>query len=148
MAPTSKKDVLDAYCREIQAEHTLISHRMSWFSTSQSFLFTAFAISGSPNNEWNHLLSFLMPILGIVLTELARRSIWAAIIVQDDLINEQKVLIESLEKECRDSAQSEVLGLWFKTMCYRRRTNVEFHNVATDFPHISTVKSPNFLLAP
>ena len=39
--------VLETMRAEIQAEHTLISHRMGWYVTAQSFLMGAYAIAGS-----------------------------------------------------------------------------------------------------
>jgi hypothetical protein len=87
----TEETVLEAYHREIQAEHALISHRMSWYAASQSFLFTAFAIAGGAN-DWKWFFMLGMPALGIALSELARRSIWAAISVQTDLIAAQKTV--------------------------------------------------------
>jgi hypothetical protein len=121
--------VLEAYGREIQAEHTLLSHRMTWYVTSQSFLFSAYAVSGSHGNAWGSVFMIGIPVLGILLSELARRSIWAAIEAQYDLIRNQKALLGTpgLELSAKERA---VLKLLAKTTCEGRESKYSFHDAA------------------
>jgi hypothetical protein len=63
--------------REIHFEHAQIATRMSWYVTSQSFLFAAFAISGSAGHRFCWL-SRLMPWLGIFTSLLIGLALLAA----------------------------------------------------------------------
>jgi hypothetical protein len=103
---------------------------MSWYAASQSFLFTAFAIAGGENDlKWFFVLG--MPALGIALSELARRSIWAAISVQTDLIAAQKVLIEKMEVDRNDKPEElRVFREYMKTTCCGRPTKYKHHDRA------------------
>jgi hypothetical protein len=97
-------DVLKAYSSEIQAEHVLISHRMSWYATSQAFLFAAYAAGGRGNDlKWVLLIG--MPVVGICLSILAFKSIMAAITVQNDLIDNQTQFIASMKQKLNSRLQ-------------------------------------------
>ena len=69
-----------AYLREeLRFEHTLLGGRMTYYMTSQSFLFTAAAIARSMN--WHGFYWFsgaLLPIVGIVASAVLLESIHAA----------------------------------------------------------------------
>lgn len=124
----TEENVLDAFGQEIQAEHTLISHRMSWYATSQSFLFSAFAIVGGNGNAWTGFLLFGLPVLGLILSVLARRGIGAAITVQNDLIGEQENLVKKLESDWKEQPEKlAILALRAKMTCYGRRSRYELH---------------------
>jgi hypothetical protein len=52
---------------EIHREHGLLSNRMNWYVTSQSFLIAAFAVGGNSGYTL-HSLSQLIPFIGIAVT--------------------------------------------------------------------------------
>ena len=68
----------------IHKEYTLVSDRMSWMVTSESFIFTAFivaAVNYSNGSSIKLLVGsflILMPLLGIFLAAIVRRAINAA----------------------------------------------------------------------
>src|SRR5579862_9359910 len=75
---------------QIQHEDTLITQRLNWFLTSQSFLFTAFAIVfngiAPVGSEGIRLLLLRMiPILAIAAGALIFLSIIAGMMVMNDL---------------------------------------------------------------
>jgi hypothetical protein len=75
---------------QIQHEDTLITQRLNWFLTSQSFLFTAFAIvfNGPPPPQGTGVRSFLLtaiPLLAISAGFLIFLSILAGMIVMRSL---------------------------------------------------------------
>ena len=132
----TEESILDSFNREVQAEHALISHRMSWYAGSQSFLFTAFAIAGG-TNDWKWFFLLGMPALGITLSELARRSIWAAISVQSDLLAAQKSLIEKMETDRKDKEEElRILREYKKTTCCGRPSKYKYHDRAMWAPKI------------
>jgi hypothetical protein len=122
--------VLEAYGREIQAEHTLMSQRMTWYVTSQSFLFSAYAISGSNSNSWGNIFMFGIPVLGMLLSEFARMSLWAAIEVQYGLIERQNKLITEQRPRLSCAKDQFLLDLHSKTTCNGRETKHTFHDTA------------------
>ena len=64
---------------EVKAEHTLISSRLAWYVTSQSFLMTAFAISRGAGFRWFSWFSaVLLPLTGVLSSWLIFPSILAA----------------------------------------------------------------------
>ena len=71
------KELFEIVHREIHFEHTQIASRMSWYVTSQSFLFAAFAVSGSALHRFSWL-SRLIPWLGIFTSLLIGLALLAA----------------------------------------------------------------------
>jgi hypothetical protein len=65
--------------KEQHLEHGLISNRMTWYVASQSFLLTAFAISGGLGNEFKWLAKWVLPPLGLLISALFFASILAAL---------------------------------------------------------------------
>jgi hypothetical protein len=64
---------------EVKAEHSLISNRLAWYVTSQSFLVTAFAISRGAGFRWFGWFStVLLPLIGLLSSLLIFPSIMAA----------------------------------------------------------------------
>ena len=134
-------DVLESMGREIQAEHTLIAHRLNWNFTSQSFLFTAYAIAGG-DNDWRGFFQVVMPFLGIVLSGLALMAVCAALWVQDDLIGDQTRLIEKMRGRfvaANDTESADRLDDYAKTTCHGRRSGDRFHKLAMTPPFLVPV---------
>ena len=75
----NSKEIFEIVHREIQHEHNLISSRMSWYVTSQSFLMAAFAVSGGANHSFQWLARPFLPILGIVTSLISWLSLIAAV---------------------------------------------------------------------
>ena len=99
-------EILKTVRDELQAEHTLISNRISWYVTSQSFLMAAFAVSLSTtfSNDSSQLYFFhnAIPFLGIIISVL----IWLGVVaaasaqsklqeIQEFIVNEYRVNKES-----------------------------------------------------
>jgi hypothetical protein len=64
---------------EIRAEHALVSNRLTWYATSQSFLVTAFTISRANGFTWHSWYStMLLPALGLCASLLILPSIIGA----------------------------------------------------------------------
>ena len=99
-------EILKTMRDELQAEHTLISNRISWYVTSQSFLMAAFAVSLSTtfSNDSSQLYFFhnAIPFLGIIISVL----IWLGVVaaasaqsklqeIQEFIVNEYRVNKES-----------------------------------------------------
>ncbi len=64
--------------KEIQHEHSLLSGRVSWLITSQSFLLTIFAVMTEKNQTWTWFPNLLLPILAILIALMAMAMIFAA----------------------------------------------------------------------
>jgi len=122
--------VLEAYGREIQAEHTLMSQRMTWYVTSQSFLFSAYAISGSDRNSWVNIFMIGIPVLGMLLSEFARISLWAAINVQYELIKSQNQFITEQRGRLSCAKERYLLDVYTKTTCNGWESKHSFHDTA------------------
>jgi hypothetical protein len=75
----NSRELFEMVDREIHYEHNLISHRMTWYVTSQSFLMAAFAVSGGYNHRFVWLAKPLIPILGVVTSLIIWFSLIAAI---------------------------------------------------------------------
>ena len=75
----TRKETLEILQREIQYTQTMIGSRMTWYVTSQSFLVTAFAISGGSGHNFQWLAKGIIPGLGIVLSLIIFLSISAAV---------------------------------------------------------------------
>lgn len=88
-------ELLQTMRSEIQAEHTLLSHRMSWYATSQSFLMSAYAIAWGIDHAraWDSFFRHGMPAVGILLSICAWLGIFAAVRVQAHVINSQTDLL-------------------------------------------------------
>jgi hypothetical protein len=138
-------NILENFRNEIQTEHTLISHRMSWYVTSQSFLVAAYAISFNQGHEGFHFFSLALPILGGILSIGAGLSIFSAIWVQNDVINEQTKYINVLKENYRNKENCENkencknkdlarLEWYEKVTCSQRPTGKLFHWVAMIIP--------------
>jgi hypothetical protein len=82
---------------EIQFEHQLISNRMTWYVTSQSFLMTAFAVSGGTGNRFQWLSKWFLPGLGILISSVILFSLLAAFRSMERLRGEEQRLVESDE---------------------------------------------------
>jgi hypothetical protein len=113
-------ELLSSIRAEIHAEHTLISHRISWYIITQSFLMTAYAIAGG-SNQWQQYFQFAMPVIGILLSELARWAIWAGSEVQNDLLNIESDLIIEME-EAAKLGKNTIQEM--RTIDYYKRTTV------------------------
>ena len=91
----------------IHKEYTLVSDRMSWMVTSESFIFTAFIIAAV--NYTNSIsLKFLvgnflilMPLLGIFLAGIVKTAIDAAHCAADNLKDERDKLEQKLPEKLR-----------------------------------------------
>ena|ERR1051326_5262045 len=67
MSDLSPQEYYNTVRSQIEHEDSLVSQRLSWFITSQSFLFTAYAIvtvnvSARPAAQW---LMFLLPLIAV-----------------------------------------------------------------------------------
>ena len=81
---------------EIQAEHSLMSNRLNWYVTAQSFLIIAFAISEATGFTWFRWLPrVLIPILGLVCSALIYPSIAGASITIKLWHERQKLFLEN-----------------------------------------------------
>lgn len=93
------KDAFEIVHREIHAEHGLIANRMLWYMTSQSFLMSAFILSGATPNHSVHayfwFARWLIPMLGILVSMVIHRSLRAALQAMEILRNEA----ETIEKD-------------------------------------------------
>lgn len=58
-------------------QDNLIHTRLQWFAVSQSFLFTAYAISQGQGNSSNAILGWMLPVLGA----LSATSVFASLFV-------------------------------------------------------------------
>ena len=90
MPPEITTSLYEEIRAQIQHEDTLVTQRLNWFLTSQSFLFTAFAIvfNGSPpaaGSEVRKLLLAAIPLLAIIAGILIFLSIVAGTLVMSDL---------------------------------------------------------------
>src|ERR1051325_11188359 len=88
------KCLIEIIHREIHYEHGLISNRMSWYVTSQSFLMAALAVVGGYLHNFQWLAKWLIPPLGILISIVTFVSIIAAVMVMSKLRNEEKCLID------------------------------------------------------
>ena len=70
------KDTYERYCREIDKEDNLIDQRLNWMLASQTLLFGAFGVSGK---QIAGLMYWIIPIVGIGISILVRRSVQGAI---------------------------------------------------------------------
>lgn len=90
-------DALKALRQDIQAEHTLIASRVTWYVTSQAFLLTAYATSWNAGFEWPAFFHRLVPVAAILLSVVIFASVCAATWAQDVYLREQAWLVARLE---------------------------------------------------
>ena len=64
---------------EIFREHQLISNRLTWYVTSQSFLMTVYAIVLGKDNQGAFMARWLIPSLGLLISVSILFSIYAAL---------------------------------------------------------------------
>ena len=85
--------------RNIQAEHRLITSRVTWYVTSQALLLTAYATSWNAGFVWPGFFHQVLPIAAIVLSVLILGSIYAATWAQDVYLREQPSLVSRIKAE-------------------------------------------------
>jgi hypothetical protein len=90
----NSKEIIELIDREIYSEHNLISNRMTWYVTSQSFLMAAFAISGGHGHTFKWLSKPFIPILGIVTSFVIWCSLIAAVQAMNMLKNYKKDIFD------------------------------------------------------
>lgn len=64
---------------EIHREHSLLSNRMNWYVTSQSFLVGAFAMGGEANYTFRWMSRWFIPSVGILITVATMLSMFAGV---------------------------------------------------------------------
>ncbi|MGL4421415.1 MAG: hypothetical protein ACRCZF_12165 [Gemmataceae bacterium] len=129
----SDKDVLDAIGNEIQAEHTLISHRLAWYIASVSFLMGAYAIALGKGHTWPAFFALAVPVLGLVLSALACFGLWAAVWVQWDLLQLKAKVIQDVQTRLTRNGCKEDLArfdAYARTFCGNRPSGHLTHWIA------------------
>lgn len=114
---------LQALREDIQAEHTLIASRVTWYVTAQAFLLTAYATSWNAHFGWPAFFHTVLPIAAIVLSGLILASIYAATWAQDVYLREQAELIARLRADAElplDAAERLALSVYERTTVGRR----------------------------
>ncbi|MEP2776171.1 MAG: hypothetical protein ABJQ29_15075 [Luteolibacter sp.] len=90
-----KIDRLKFYRNECSFEFGLLSSRVTWFVTCQSFLIVPMAISmGYPTASFNWLAGILLPAVGIVTSLLVAPGLYAARSTADKWLQKQRELFE------------------------------------------------------
>jgi len=94
MAKLNVNDLYDQVRAQIEHEDNLLTQRLNWFLTSQSFLFTAYAIvfNGTPlpssaNLAVRSVLMQVIPLIGVAAGGLILIAILGGAIVMRDLRN-------------------------------------------------------------
>ena len=93
--PRTPEKFRDMLHEEMHREHGLISNRISWYVTSQAFLMTAFAASGSQGHDFRWLANWFLPALGFVISLLIAKSVHAALRAMGLLQGEVKKLFDN-----------------------------------------------------
>lgn len=115
-------DALQALRQDIQAEHTLIASRITWYVTSQAFLLTAYATSWTAHFQWPFFFHRVLPIAGVVLSIVIFMSVYAATWAQDVYLREQTALVERIKVELTLAAEEiDALLTYEHTMVANRR---------------------------
>jgi hypothetical protein len=115
-------DALQALRQDIQAEHTLIASRITWYVTSQAFLLTAYATSWTPHFAWPHFFHAVLPGAGIVLSLVILVSVYAATWAQDVYLREQTSLVARISGDTAlTPEQTLALQAYRHTMVANRR---------------------------
>lgn len=115
-------DALKALREDIQAEHTLIASRVTWYVTSQAFLLTAYATSWNAGFGWPAFFHRLLPLAAIVLSVVILASIYAATWAQDVYLREQADLVARIHRHSAlGESEAEALRTYERTMVRNRR---------------------------
>jgi hypothetical protein len=120
--PLTYADVLKTIRDEIQAEHSLISNRMSWFVMSQSFLMTAYAVSWGQGHTWPIFFHIMLPTLGATLSLIIGQSVSAALGSQSALLKLQAETLNNLENTALD-----IISIYRQTTCEGKKGGDDFH---------------------
>jgi hypothetical protein len=116
-------DALGALQDSIQAEHTLIASRVTWYVTSQAFLLTAYATSWNPGFIWPAFFHRALPVAAVVLSVAIFASVYAATWAQDVYLREQALLVSQVKRDLSLSPSEKLaLDVYERTMV-RNRTN-------------------------
>ena len=91
------KELYELIDQEVHREHNLISNRMTWYVTSQSFLMAAFAVSGSSNHKFEWLSKPFLPVLGILTSLITFGSLLAALTAMNQLKESKKDILKKCE---------------------------------------------------
>jgi hypothetical protein len=114
-------DALRALQDDIQAEHTLIASRVTWYVTSQAFLLTAFAMSWNAGFTWPEFFRHAVPVTAIVLSAVLFASIYAATWAQDVYLREQAWLVSRVKTDLAlDPSEQLALDVYERTMVANR----------------------------
>jgi hypothetical protein len=106
---------------DIQAEHALITSRVTWYVTSQAFLLTAYATSWNAGFVWPSFFHQVLPIAAIVLSFLILASIYAATWAQDVYLREQAALVSRIKAELvLERPEQVALDAYARTMVANR----------------------------
>lgn len=134
-------NVLETFRNEIQAEHTLISHRITWFVTSQSFLMGAYVLSLSGTHKGEVLFRHAVPWLSVVLSILSGLSVGCAIDAQWNVIKLQlRVLNRVKEKnDCDHDDDSNLLNYYSSITYGSRKGQYDTHWLAMIPPFITPI---------
>ncbi len=89
--------ILEIIRSEVQAEHSLISHRMTWYVTSQSFLMTAYAVSWGNGHLWPDFFHYAIPILGSLISFFTFVAVGCAVWAQWNVIKLQKTVLAGMK---------------------------------------------------
>lgn len=116
---------------EMHAEHTLISNRMTWYVTSQSFLMTAYAVSFNNGHKNPEFFVYAVPILGITISVLTWIGVFAAFLAQEQLQKVQKEVLEQFAE-----AEKEIVNLYRKTTCCGKKNGHIYHAMGMSSPLI------------
>lgn len=135
-------NVLDTIRSEIQAEHTLVSHRLTWYVTSQSFLMTAYAVSWNHEHELRVFFKYVIPSVGVLLSILVWIGVHYALVVQRDVIDLQKEVLARMRNSLQDSkdeSEKERIQEYTKITGEGRPTKMKSHKRATLPPRLIPV---------
>jgi hypothetical protein len=118
-------DALQALRQDIQAEHTLIASRITWYVTSQAFLLTAYATSWTAHFQWPFFFHRVLPVAGVVLSIVIYVSVYAATWAQDVYLREQTALVKRIKAEVALAPEEiDALLTYERTMVGNRRNAV------------------------
>ncbi len=116
-------DTLTALRMDIQAEHSLIAGRVTWYVTSQAFLLTAYAQSWNANFVWPYFFHDILPLAAMVLSAVILASTYGATWAQDAYLREQAALVARLQAELTLSPGEKLaLDSYQRTMVNNRTT--------------------------
>jgi len=104
---------LDIYLQEFHRENDLVDRRMTWFVMSQSFLAVADAAAGQQGNRlW--LMTVVIPLVGFLISLLARFSIRASLDYQQGILTNARELVTQLQRDngYDDQQLAAVVGPW------------------------------------